>query len=346
MPRPLRLLSLLACVAAACALSAPAAFASKPGVTSNGRGVVLGLSGHTVRLVDRSHRVGDVHVSSTRGLRRGDVVSVRNGRAHVSGRVHKLSFLGRVVRSSGHGTVVRVGDGSTLSLGGKNGKPRAHRAAVAAAANVTLDLQGLTPGEALLVTISTDDQGNVAITIRVLPATTDIGAAEQQVSGVVTDDTGGGMFAIRATDGSGLRFEDPQQLFDAADASLCDTLDVSYHEDGRALVADAVRVTGQSADGSCADQQTDEVDGTVTAIAADGSSLTVAPSDGSDPQTIQTSDPSVLDGISVGDNVAVTLDQDGTAIDVEPLDGAGDQGGGDSGSGDQGSGPGDGSGDS
>lgn len=341
MSRPLRLLPLLACVAAACALSAPAALASKPGAPANGHGVILGLSGHTVRLVDRSHRVGDVHVSSTHGLQRGDVVSVHNGHAHVSGRVHKLSFLGRVVRSSGHGTVVRVGDGSTLSLGGgKRGKPRAHRAAVAASANVTLNLQGLTPGEALLVTISTDDQGNVAITIRVLPTTTDIGAAEQQVSGVVTDDTGGGMFAIRATDGSGLRFEDPQQLFDAADASLCDTVDVSYHQDGQALVADAVKVTGQSSDGSCADQQsTDEVDGVVTAIAPDGSSLTVAPDDGSAAQTIQTSDPSVLDGISVGDDVAVTLDQNGTATDVELLDNSGDQSG--SGSGDQSSGSGD-----
>lgn len=337
MSRPLRLLSVLACVAAACALSATAAPA-KQGVPSNGHGVVLGLSGHTVRLVDRGHRVGDVHVSSTHGLRRGDVVSVRDGRAHVSGRVHKLSFLGRVVKSTSCGAVVRLGDGSTLNLGGGGRAPRAHRAAVAAA-NVTISFQGLAPGQTLLVTISTDDQGNVAITVKVMPASTDIGAAEQQVSGVVTDDTGGGMFAIRASDGSGLRFEDPQQLFDAADASLCDTVDVSYHQDGRALVADAVKVTGQSQDGACADPQTDEVDGTVTALAPDGSSLTVAPDDGSAAQMISTSDASVVDGISVGDHVAVTLDQDGTAVDVELLDVAGDQGG--SGSGDQSSGSGD-----
>lgn len=336
MPRSIRLASLLACVAGACALSAPAALAAK-GAPSNGHGTVLGLSGHTVRLVDRSHRVGDVHVTSTHGLRRGDVVTVRNGRAHVAGRVHKLSFLGRLVKSSGKGAVVRLGDGSTLTVGGGSGhKPRAHRAAVAAA-NVTISFDGLTSGEALLVTVSTDDQGNVAITIRVMPTSTDIGAAEQQVSGVVTDDTGDGMFAIRADDGSGLRFEDPQQLFDAADASLCDTVDVSYHKDGQALVADAVKVTGQSSDGSCADPQTDEVDGTVTAIAADGSSLTVAPSDGSAAQTIPVDDPSVLDGISVGDDVAVTLDQNGTATDVELLDTSGDQGGG---SGDSGAGSG------
>ena len=127
--------------------------------------------GTRARLVDESHRVGDVHVSAARGLRRGDVVSVRKGRANVSGRVRKLSFLGRVVRSSGHGAVVRLGDGSIFKLGG--GKPHGHRAR--SAANVTIDFQGLAPGQTLLITIATDAQGNVAITIRVLSAPTDIG---------------------------------------------------------------------------------------------------------------------------------------------------------------------------
>ena len=80
-------------------------------------------------------------------------------------------------------------------------------------------------------------------------------------------------------------------------------------------------VTGQSDEGDCAeDDWADEVDGTVTALAADGSSLTVAPDDGSDATTIPVGDPSLLDGIEVGDDVAVTVDEDGTAIDVELLD--------------------------
>jgi hypothetical protein len=320
MSRPRRVLTVLACVASTCALSAPAA----SGAPSNGRGVVLSSSGHGVRLVDRAHRVGDVHVDSTRGLHRGDVVSVRKGRAHVSGRVRKFSFLGRVVRSSGHGAVVQLGDGSSFKVGG--GKPHGHRAR--SAANVTIDFQGLAPGQALLVTIATDAQGNVAITIRVLASPTDIGDGERHASGVVTDDEGEGVFAIQTADGSGLRFGDPQQLFEAADAAWCDVVDVSFHKNGSRLIADQLQVTGQSDEGDCAaeDDSADEVDGTVTALAGDGSSLTVAPDDGSNATTIPVDDPSLLDEIAVGDDVAVTLDEDGTAIDVELLDWSEDPG--------------------
>jgi hypothetical protein len=320
-----RCLAVLACAASACALSAPAAFAAAP---SNGQGVVLALAGHSVRLVDKSHRVGDVHVSSTRGLLRGDVVSVRNGRAHVSGRVRKLSFLGRVVRSSGHGAVVQLGDGSNFKVGAR--KPHGHRAR--SAANVTINFQGLAPGQTLLVTIATDEQGNVAITIRVLSSPTDIGDGELHASGVVTDDQGDGVFAIRTDNGSGLHFSDPQQLFEAADAAWCDIVDVAFHKDGGRMVTDQLRVTGQSDTGACAqDSSADEVDGTVTALAPDGSSLTVAPDDGSNATTIAVDDPSLLDGIAVGDDVAVTLDQDGTATDVELLDWSEDPGSGDGG---------------
>ncbi|HEV7774848.1 MAG TPA: hypothetical protein VGO48_16320 [Conexibacter sp.] len=326
MSRSRRVLTVLACAASACALSAPAALAG-PSVPSNGQGVVLSLAGHSVRLVDKSHRVGDVRVASTRGLHRGDVVSVRNGRAYVSGRVRKLSFLGRVVRSSGHGALVRLGDGSSFKVGG--GKPHGHRAR--SAGNVTIDFQGLAPGQTLLVTIATDAQGNVAITIRVLSSPTDIGDGELHASGVVTDDEGEGVFAIRTDDGSGLRFGDPQQLFEAADAAWCDVVDVSFHKNGGRLIADELRVTDQSDEGDCAEEEwADEVDGTVTALAADGSSLTVAPDDGTAATMIPVDDASLLDGIEVGDGVAVTLDEDGTAIDVELLDWSeepGDEGG-------------------
>lgn len=324
MSRLVRLPTLLACAASACALSAPAALGAAASASTSGHGVVLAVSGHTVRLVDRSHRVSDVHVASTHGLHRGEILTVRGGRAHVTGHVGKVSFLGRVVRNSRHGAVVRLGDGSTLSVGG--GKPHAHGAS-ASAASVTIDFQGLTPGQALLVTVSTDEQGNVAITIKVLPSSTNIGDGALDVTGVITDDTGDGMFAIRAQDGSGLRFSDPQHLLEAAGASQCDEVEVGYHRDGSTLVADTLRVTGQSSDGACADSlDATEVDGVVTAIAADGSSLTVQPDDGSPVTTIPTSDPSVVDGIQVGDDVAVTLDDTNTAIDVELLDNSGDSG--------------------
>jgi len=323
---PRRLLTVLACAAGLCALDASTALAAAP---SSGQGAILSLAGHTVRLVDKSHRVADVHVNSTRGLRRGDVVRVRGGRARVTGHVGKVAFLGRVVRSSGKGAVVRLGDGSTFKVG----KPRGNGRRARSAASVTIDFQGLSAGQTLLITIATDEQGNVAITIRVLPPATDIGDGELHAAGIVSDDEGDGSFAIRADDGSGLRFADPQRLLEAADAAWCDTVEVAYRKDGGRLVADALQVTGQSDQGACADDDwaDDEVDGTVTAIAPDASSLTIAPDDGGDDATYQVDDPALLDGIAVGDDVAVTLDENDVAVDVELLDWSDDPGPGDGG---------------
>lgn len=325
---PRRLPLLLACAAGVGALSASSAFAA----SSDGQGVVLSSGGHTVRLVDRAHRVGDVHVSSARGLRRGDVVNVRRGGAHVTGHVRRLSFLGRVVRSSGRGAVVRLGDGSTLKVGGS--RPHGHGRRGRAAANVTIDFQGLNPGDTLLITIATDEQGNVAITIKLLHGGTDIGDGELHASGVVTDDEGDGWFGIDDGSGDELGFDDPQHVFEDADAAWCDVVDVAYHRAGRHLIADELTVTGSSDEGDCADDDSvDEVDGTVTVLAPDASSLTIAPDDGSAATTYPVDDPSLLDGIAVGDEVAVMLDEDGTAIDVEPLDWSDDPGPGDGGDG-------------
>jgi hypothetical protein len=320
--RPHRLPILLACAAGACALSAPAALAGH-GAPADGKGVVLSRSAHGIRIVDRGHRVSDAHVVSTRGLRRGDVVTVRDGRARVGDHLRKVSFLARVARSSGRGAVLTLGDGSTFKVSAA--KPHGRRAR---SAGVTIDFQGLAPGQALLVTIATDAQGNVVLTIKLLPGATQVGDGDElHATGVVTDDEGEGSFGIAADDGSGLRFGDPQRLLEAADAGWCDVVEVAYHADGRRLVADALRVTGQSDDGDCAGEEGfDEVDGTVTALAADRSSLTLAPDDGAAAAAIPVEDPSLLDGIEVGDDVAVTLDEDGTAIDVELLDWVDDPG--------------------
>jgi len=264
MSAPRLLLPLLACVAGTCALSAPAALAGTP---TNGQGVVLSLGGHTLRLVDKAHRVAAVRVSSTRSLHRGDVVRVRRGKAHVSGHARRLSFLGRVVRSSSRRAVVRLGDGSTFKFSGPR-KP--HRRGARARRNVTIDLQGLTPGQTLLITLATDAHGNVAIAIRVVRSGSNIGESDGDQSG---DD----------------------------DWASCDDSTADEDDCGE-------------------DDWFDEVDGTVTALADDGSSLTLMPDDGSAEETYPVDDPSLLDGIGVGDEVAVTLDEDGTAIDVELLD--------------------------
>ncbi|MGN6189012.1 MAG: hypothetical protein ACTHOE_08940 [Conexibacter sp.] len=270
MPTSRRLLTLLACVAGAGALSAPAALAAP--ATDTGHGVVLSLGAHTVRLVDRQHRVVDVHVSSTRGLRRGEVGRGRPGRGGVCGLAGGVSVFGRVGRRRGRGAVVRLGDGSTFKLsGGRRPRGRGARAA----SDVTLNLQGLTAGETLLITIATDAQGNVAITIRVMPAASDVAGGDGGRGG-------------------------------SADQGACGDDDPAAADDG-------------CADDS-GDDAADEVDGTVTALAPDGSSLTIAPDDGSAEATYQVDDPSLLDGIAVGDDVAVSLDQDGAVLDVELVD--------------------------
>lgn len=274
MPTPRSLLA-LACALAACALAPAAALAAAPAPAQ--RGVVLSAAHHTVRLVDRAHRVSDVRVRSTRGLRRGAVVTVRGGRAHVTGHARKVSFLGRVVRGSARATVIRLGDGSTFKLRA----PRTRRLGAHAAATLTLDLRGLTPGQTLLITIATDAQGNVALTIRVEPASTDIGDGQDGSDPASGDGTGG----------------DQADQTDQTDCAPDDQ--------------------------ACLDAA-DEVDGTVSAIAPDGSSITVSPDDGSADQTIPVSDPTVLDGVSVGDDVAVILDGDGTAIEVDVFDTVGD----------------------
>jgi hypothetical protein len=118
-------------------------------------------------------------------------------------------------------------------------------------------------------------------------------------------------------------------LYEAAGAAWCDVVELAYHEDDGDLVADQLRVTGHSGDGDCADDDGgdgDALDGTVTALAADASSLTLAPDDDSPAMTIRVEDGDLLDGIEVGDDVEVTLDDHGTAIDVELLDDAGDPG--------------------
>lgn len=259
---PLALVCCAAITGALCASSVSAA-------PSSSSGTVLSLSGHTVRLVDTAHRVGDVRVSSPRGLRRGDVVRVQHGRARIARHARRLSFLGRVVRSSGRAAVVLLSDGSTFKLAG----PR-------------------TPGETLLITIATSRRRDAIVAVKSLRGGAKSGGEGDR--GAPRDD------------------------------EACD-------EDA-ASEDDACSGDDSGADGDWED----EVDGTITALADDGLSLTISLDDGSGEESYSVDDPSLLDGVAVGDDVAVYLDDDGTAVDVEVLDlsddpGPGDDGGDDGG---------------
>lgn len=253
MPSSRRIPLLIACVTGACLLGTPAALANAP---ADGQGVVLSAGGHAVRLVDAAHRVDRVRVRSTRGLRRGDVVRVRRGSAKVTGHRREVSFLGRVVRGSGRGAVVRLGDGSTFKLSGVR-IPHGRRAP--------------SPGQVLLITIATGKGSESAVTVKPVPAGTRIGGGGDRGKPGDGNDDGGG------AEDSG---DDP----------------------------------------GAEDAWADEADGTVSALADDGSWLTIVVDDAGAEETYAVADPGLLDGIVVGDEVAVYLNEDGTAIDVELLD--------------------------
>jgi hypothetical protein len=310
-------------VLATAAPAAPAAaHHAKPAAAR--RGVVLSAGHGMLRLVDARHRVGDARVRSTRGLPCGAVVAIRGRKARVAGRRSTISFYGRVLRSSARGAVLELGDKSAFKL-------RAVRTHGARSRASAAGLRTLARGDAVLVTVAAKDaRGGVALRVKRASQRAAIGDGHLLASGVVTDDTGHGSFGIRTPHGSGLRFSDPQRLFEAAQATQCDAVDVTYHAQGGALVVDALRVTGRSGDGTCAGSQAQrggggEVDGTVTALAPDDSSITLDPGDGT-AVTIPVPDASLLSGVNLGDQVAVTTDDAGDATGVDVLDaGGGDQ---------------------
>jgi Domain of unknown function (DUF5666) len=98
-----------------------------------------------------------------------------------------------------------------------------------------------------------------------------------------------------------------------ADIQVDDEVDVTYYEDGGTLVADDVSLVDDG-------QEDDTVTGTVTQVRGDGFTIQV---DGEGPMSFS-SDPDLLQDLSVGDVVDVTYYQDDNgnlvADDVEPAD--------------------------
>jgi hypothetical protein len=256
MTRSLRHPLPLALAGALCALAttAPAALAAKAQ-----HGVVLSAGHGTVRLIDSHHRVSDAHVRSARGLKRGAVVSISHGSAQVTGHARTVAFFGRVVRSSAHGAVLRLADGSTFKLQTGGGQRGAR----------------LARGRTVLVTLAAGGRGNVAKSVK------PVGAGRSSSDGGQAGDQGGG----------------------------------------------------------------DEIDGVVTDIASDDSSIGLDPGDGSDAVEIPVPDASLLGGVNVGDQVAVTTDDAGNATEIDVLDSASSDDGSDGSSSGGGQQSGDGSGD-
>jgi Domain of unknown function (DUF5666) len=325
----------------AVALTTLALPASALAASSSGTVLSVDSGHHMIQVVDGRHVVHAFHYRGKLGrLHAGSQISFRNyGQSIgavkvVSSQSRTVSFLGQVVRSSSHGLVLRLADGKTITFGAgqirhKRPKPsQRHKHLHAAgdlgisAGGVTVNIQGLQPGVTVLITETVDGSGNVTITISLPPAGTGTPAGntgEQSASGVISQvntDT----FDLTTGDGSDLRLHMSASQLSNLNLNVCDTADVTYHQDAGLLIADTVNDNGQSTSGDCAPQQTsqDEV-GAITAVSS--SSITLNTTDNG-PMTFSV-DPSsgLTDGFVLGDvvDVSFTQNSDGSnsASDVE-----------------------------
>jgi Domain of unknown function (DUF5666) len=295
-------------------------------IAAPSRGKVLSVDArhHTVELVNATHLVRGYHYRgklSRLGL--GDTVSYRrSGRTifHVKRTARAfgtISFYAKVVRSGSKKLQLRLGDGKALSLSSKqvSTKAMAHAAGVpirrtahAAAASptsVTLQIQGLAPGETVLIAETVDAQGHWTITVTLPASSTNTGGGvttgdgsgedpgdDQVAEGTITQ-VSDSRLAI-TTDSGALSFSvDPDD--DLTDGFLVgDLVDVSYFQnpDGT-LSADDVEYVEDDATG-------------VVSTVSDGAVTIVDDSNGQTETFSADPDMDLFDGITPGDEVDVT----------------------------------------
>jgi hypothetical protein len=340
---PLILLSLLTLAFPAAGQAARASHARTHTLT----GTVLDVSSksHLIRVVAagavRTYRVsGNVGRSVRRGARVSLQASGGSARhLKVLSHARTISFYARMVRSRSGSLVVSPGDGKPLALATskakatkhrvKNGHVRAHLAG-----DIPISIQGLHPGQTILITISLSPVGDeLSIAIKLIDTTPSTGTggqpAGQTLSGtVVSVDDGSNTFTVADSSGNTTDFTLSDALVASNDQlpSECDLVAVTYHADPSSpdqLIADAVNATGTDTSSTCGDSSGDqEAIGAVTAIDPVAGTIAVTTTDG---QSLQLSaDQSLLDGLGVGDQVDVLYAQadDGSLVadNIAPVD--------------------------
>jgi preprotein translocase subunit YajC len=235
-----------------------------------------------------------------------------------------VSFYARVVKSNTHGIVLQLADGRKMGFSSKqlhrSGRSRRVKHAAlahAASGNITINIQGLEPGVTVLVTETADAHGNVTITISLPSGSWSGMGGRQRVIGVVSE-VDQEAFMVQTADGSDLRIHVAARVLADDNLEVCDTVEVTYHQEGAILVGDRVNDTGSSNAGDCADQQTNDEVGTITQVSGD--SITISTQDNGT-MTFSVDSADITDGFQVGDVVDVTYTDngDGTygASDVE-----------------------------
>lgn len=315
-------------------------------LAAGSHGVVLSVdrAHHSVELVDAHHFVRDFHYRGRLGhLRVGSRLSFRSRGAtitqvqQVQSGSRTVSFYGRVLRSSTRGLTLALADGKRVRFSSHQVRSARQRSAkhrrthaplsLLSSGAVNINVVGLQPGVTVLVTETVDASGNVTITITLPPAAVPGVTASQQVDGVLTD-VGQDVFMLQTPDGSELRLHMAGDALAAQNLNVCDTVQVSYHQDAQLLIADSVQNTGTSTSGDCTGSSDSggnggstgapaDVVGTITAVSSTG--LTVGTDQGPMSFTVDSAD--ITDGFSAGDVVDVSYAQaaDGSldASDVE-----------------------------
>lgn len=267
---------------------------------------------HKLELVDPAHAV---HAYRYRGalphLGLGDSVSYRRS-GHTVSHVRKtarafgtISFYAKVVRSGSKQLRLRLGDGSAYSLSSKqvSTKTVAHAAAVSTAP-VTIQVQGLAPGETVLISETVDARGHWTITLT-LPSTSTPGGGATSGGG-----SGDGSGDDQLAEGTITQVSDTRLAVSTGSASLSFSVDPTAALTDGFLVGDVVDVTySEHSDGSLSADDVEYVEQDATGVVSDVSdvSLTLTDQATGQPDTfIGDPDMGLFDGVNPGDQVNVT----------------------------------------
>jgi hypothetical protein len=288
-----------------------------PGALANtSRAKVLSVNTrrHAVELVDATHVVRAYHYEGTLPrLGLGDAVAFhRAGRSisHVtttSRASGTFSFYARVIRASSRQARLRLGDGSPyhLSSGRVSTRALAH---AAFSAPVTVQIQGLAPGETVLISETVDARGHWTITITLPGSATSAGGGSEDgptPGDDATDD--------QTAQGPITQVSDAQVTISTAAGQRQFSVDPASELTGGLLVGDVVDVTyHQNPDGTLSADDVEYVEqdarGAVSAVSDGG--LTLTEQGSGQPVTFIT-DPALglFDDVAPGDQVDVTYHQ-------------------------------------
>jgi hypothetical protein len=291
-------------------------------LAASGNGVVLSVNARhrTIEVVDAHHVVHAYHYrgrlpklhAGSRISFAGSNASIQRVRVNGTGS-GTVSFLGKVVRSNKRGLVVRLADGKTVSFTAEQVRRSRSRtptkvsaATDASVASVTINISGLAPGITVLIAETVDGRGNISISIAFPDGATL--TAEQHASGTITE-VDFDAFLLSTDDGSVLRLHMAPDALNNLNLPVCDTADVTYHQDAGMLIGDAVKDTGTSDSPGCsAGGELQGELGMITAVSTDG--LTISTEDQGSMRFVVDS-PDITDGFHVGDVVDVTYADNG-----------------------------------